>query len=239
MGRVSIVIPFYNCSYVDKAIQSALNQTYRNVEVIVVDDGSTAYTGKITPYLKSVKYIKKANGGTASALNTGIMNSTGDYFAWLSSDDLYYPKKVETQLAFMEANHSSACYMAYYVINSKDQITGGPIASKFSKPEQIYMRMKKGCVINGCTVMFKRNVFEEVGVFDETLKYAHDYDLWLRVLLKYHFDFLDETLVMYRIHQEMGTKKFPEEIANEIRFVRNKYRKSMNRLIKKYRGKNE
>lgn len=102
MEKVSIIIPFYNCQYVEKAIESALNQTYQNIEVIVVDDGSTKYIERITPYLDSIHYIQKKNGGTASALNTGIRYATGEYFAWLSSDDLFKPDKISKQLKFMK-----------------------------------------------------------------------------------------------------------------------------------------
>ncbi|WP_394514565.1 glycosyltransferase family A protein [Priestia aryabhattai] len=96
MTKVSIIIPFYNCSYIDQAIQSALNQTYQDIEIIVVNDGSSKFNEKITPYLDRILYIEKENGGTASALNLGIKNATGEYFAWLSSDDIFLPIKYQS-----------------------------------------------------------------------------------------------------------------------------------------------
>ncbi|MGA5688825.1 glycosyltransferase family A protein [Cytobacillus pseudoceanisediminis] len=93
---VSIIIPFYNCKYVQRAIYSALKQTYRNIEVIVVNDGSTAHLPMIKPLKDNIIYIRKKNGGIASALNEGIRNSTGEYIVWLSSDDLFINTKVET-----------------------------------------------------------------------------------------------------------------------------------------------
>src|SRR5689334_17046366 len=98
---VTIVIPFYNCAYIDQAVQSALNQTYKPLEIIVVDDGSTRHADRLTPYLPYISYMGKANGGTATALNHGIRNASGEYIAWLSSDDLFYPDKIAHQVAFM------------------------------------------------------------------------------------------------------------------------------------------
>lgn len=102
MSKVSIIVPFYNCPYIEKALESLINQTYKNIEIIVVDDGSTLYSEKIEPFLDKILFIKKENGGTASALNTGIEHATGDYICWLSSDDIFYPEKTEIQLRLME-----------------------------------------------------------------------------------------------------------------------------------------
>ena len=97
---VSIVIPVYTgANYVAEAIDSALNQTYKNIEIIVVNDGSTDNTEKIVKsYGDKVRYFCKENGGTSTALNVGIKNMKGEYFSWLSHDDMYYPKKIFYQI---------------------------------------------------------------------------------------------------------------------------------------------
>ena len=94
--KVSIIIPVYNGEdYLEEAIKSALNQTYKNLEIIVVDDGSKDKTGKICEkYINKIKYLKKENGGVATALNLAIENMTGEYFSWLSHDNLYYKNKI-------------------------------------------------------------------------------------------------------------------------------------------------
>ena len=101
---VSIIIPVYNGeNFVIEAIESALNQTYENIEVIVVNDGSVDRTEElITPYLRRLKYIKKENGGVSSALNLGIKESQGEYVSWLSHDDIYYPEKIKKQINFLK-----------------------------------------------------------------------------------------------------------------------------------------
>ena len=103
---VSIVIPAYNASnYLAKAIDSALAQTYPNVEIIVVNDGSKddGATERIAlSYGKKIRYLYKKNGGSSSALNLGIANMTGEWFSWLSHDDLYEPNKLEKQIAYIQ-----------------------------------------------------------------------------------------------------------------------------------------
>ncbi len=102
---VSIVIPVYNgANYVAEAIDSALAQTYSRIEVLVINDGSNdnnATRDIALSYGERIRYIEKENGGVASALNRGIKEMNGDYFSWLSHDDLYFPQKVQTQVDFL------------------------------------------------------------------------------------------------------------------------------------------
>ncbi|MFX3624582.1 MAG: glycosyltransferase family 2 protein [Ectobacillus sp.] len=235
--KVSIVIPFYNCPYVDQAIESALAQTYQNIEVIVINDGSTLYEEKITPYLDKITYIKKENGGTASALNAGIQRATGRYFAWLSSDDMFVSNKIETQIRFMKSKNAVISYTPAIYIDSNSNKISDPIGVEYPNRLQFLKGLSKGCTINGCTVMASMEIFSEIGMFDEALPYTHDYDLWLRVAHKYEFHYLNEPLVLYRIHDNMGTKKFMDKINKEVRQAQKKYRRSLNELIVKEKGK--
>lgn len=232
MDQVTIVIPFFNCPYIDRSIKSALNQTYPNIEVIVIDDGSTKYTEKAEPYLSKIRYIKKENGGTAEALNAGIRNASGNYFAWLSSDDIYDPEKIAKQSAFMKDNQASVSYTNYHLINCRDEIIGGPFNLGFSTRKQFYRRMLRDNIVNGCTVMVKKGVVDETGVFDESLKYAHDYELWLRILQKFHFYYMDQPYTRYRIHDDMGSKKHSDAIAKEELYVKQRYKNVLRNLIR-------
>ncbi|WP_270181677.1 glycosyltransferase [Alkalihalobacillus sp. CinArs1] len=231
MEKVSIIIPFYNCAYVDQAIQSALNQTYENIEIIVVNDGSTKHEEKVKKYLRSITYIKKENGGTASALNAGIKAATGAYFCWLSSDDCYEADKVRKQVEFMKRTNASVSYSSYVLMNQSSAVVTGPIGVYFPTNLLFYRKIKVNCPINGCTVMLKMSLFEELGVFDESLPFTHDYDLWLRIVQKYDFKYLDQPLVRYRVHDEMGTKKHAAAIRKEIQTVRKRHLRNMNRKI--------
>ena len=114
--KVTVVIPFYNCRYIAHALESVLQQTYRPIEIIVVDDGSNEHVELLQPYKTHIRYIRKSNGGTATALNAGIQAASGDYIAWLSSDDVFYKDKVAKQLDFMLANQAVFSFTDYDVL---------------------------------------------------------------------------------------------------------------------------
>lgn len=237
MKKVSIIIPFYNCSYIDQAIESALNQTYENIEVIVINDGSYKFTEKIKPYLSRIRYFEKENGGTASALNLGIRNATGDYFAWLSSDDIFLKDKVLKQLTFMEERNSYISHTNYSLIDAHSNIVHEKAGVHFSHKTDFLEHLRIGCSINGCTVMMNMVLFKILGFFNEELKFTQDYDFWLRAVQNYEFHYLNEPLVKYRVHEEMGTKKFNEEISKEVETVQYRYGDKLIEIIANERKK--
>ncbi|MFD2682732.1 glycosyltransferase [Bacillus seohaeanensis] len=222
--KVSIIIPFYNCPFVDQAIKSALNQTYKNIEVIVVDDGSTQHMEKIEPFKNRIRYIRKANGGTASALNTGIRHATGKYFAWLSSDDMFVTNKIERQLAFMKQVGALVSYTAFTTIDANNKAIN-QIHSRSMSRSRLIKLLLTGCPINGCTVMADMDLIEKAGMFDESFKYAQDYEMWCRLTLHTSIFYLDELLVLYRVHNSMGSVKHAGGIVNETERVKSKYKK--------------
>lgn len=229
--KVSIVIPFYNCPYIHRSIESALHQTYPNLEVLVVSDGSTQHLDKIAPYRQRIRLIEKQNGGTASALNAGIGQATGEYFCWLSSDDLYVPEKVQKQMALMQERGAHVCYSSFLYIDPQDRVLSGSVGTKFANMREFYETLSKWCPINGCTVMLRMNVFDVVGLFDTCLPFANDYEFWLRVCQKYEFHYLDEPLVQYRVHDAMGTKKYDRVIRKEIFIIQQKHRGKLMELM--------
>ncbi|SEC69211.1 glycosyltransferase [Paenibacillus sp. GP183] len=235
MPKVSIVIPFYNCPYVDQAIASALAQTYPNVEVIVVDDGSNQHSERIVPFLDRTHYIGKANGGTASALNCGIHMASGEYVAWLSSDDLFKPNKLAVQIPFMQENEALISYTPFDKIDGTGQLLQSSIAVRFPNQAELIRSFLDGDAINGCTVVMKKELCAQVGMFNEKLNYTHDYDLWMRVALAgIPIHFLDESLIMYRWHDQMGTLKHSKVIKLETRSTRKRYCKQLKGLVKRW-----
>jgi teichuronic acid biosynthesis glycosyltransferase TuaG len=207
LPMVTIVIPFYNCPYVDQAIESALNQSYPNFEIIVVDDGSTIHADKIYPYLSRIHYLGKANGGTASALNYGIRMASGEYIAWLSSDDCLYSCKLNNQIYYMLEHNAAVSFTAFDVIDSNSSITQS-ISLNLSYVIDFYRSFFTYNPINGSTVMFNKQLFSQVGLFDEALPFTHDLDLWFRAMLTgYEFHYLNQPLTAYRWHDQMGTIK--------------------------------
>jgi len=232
--KVSIIIPFYNCAYVDKAVASAIGQTFPYVEIIVVDDGSTQYREKLDPFMANIHYIGKANGGTASALNYGIGLAKGEYVAWLSSDDLFYPAKIERQLRFMTEHKASISFTSFDEINAHGKIVKRNLGPHLNRWQELYRIFPTANPVNGCTVVMKKELFDAVGPFDQTLIYTHDYDLWIRILLQgVPFHYLPEPLIKYRVHKKMGTIKHHLAIQKEIKSIRDRFSDSLIQMANK------
>ncbi|MGM1034211.1 MAG: glycosyltransferase [Bacillota bacterium] len=231
--KVSIIIPFYNCSYVDQAIQSALNQTYKNVEVILVDDGSTNFTEKISPFKEDICYVRKENGGTATALNRGISTATGEYIAWLSSDDHFLPEKISKQISFMLNHNADASFTNYDIIDENNQVLIPCCGMRFSNIADIYSAFLLYNVVNGCTVVIKKEIFESVGYFAPAYRYTHDYEMWFRLLVSgYKMHYIDEVLTKFRTHQESGTRKYHAEMLKEMSTIESHYRPILKKYLK-------
>lgn len=223
---VSIIIPVYNGSnYIEEAITSALNQTYKNIEIIIVNDGSND-NGKtekiIKKYGEKVRYFYKENGGVASALNFGISKMKGEYFSWLSHDDLYKPEKIETQVEVLKSleDKNTILFSNVELIDSEGNLI---VKTDYLRNETIeslcngIYPVLKGRV-NGCSVLISKKCFEETGLFDESLKTTNDYDMWFRLFKKYNSFFIEKHLIKYRIHSEQDTNKSPVFIkeSNEL-----------------------
>lgn len=209
--KVSIIMPVYNGgSYFELALQSALDQTYGNCEIVVVNDGSAdmGQTDRIAQrYADRITYISQENRGVAGALNTAINHMTGDFFTWLSHDDLFLPQKTARQVDFFRSlNKEDACLFGnYYLIDERGTRINHvqfDLDQFVSKP---MLPLLRGC-INGCTVFVPAWIMREFGPFDESLRYSQDYDLWNKVLRKHEFFFQPETLISYRIHAQQGTQ---------------------------------
>ena len=175
-----------------------LSQTYANREVIVIDDSSTGSDASWNPSSTLVRVVRKTNGGTASALNVGLKVADGDYVAWLSSDDIFRPQKIARQVEFLRQQRALACYSAFSHIDSS-----GAVVQQGYRPTPLptwrYLRrMTVVNPVNGCTVLIRREVFEQVGPFDESLRYTHDYEMWMRIIWKFDMHYL-ANLVMYRL----------------------------------------
>lgn len=214
---VSIVIPVYNGSnYVREAIDSALAQTYKNIEIIIVNDGSTDNTEELIKSYKDkrIRYFKKENGGVSTALNLGIKKMRGEYFSWLSHDDLYYPNKIEKQISILiedceEKKEKTILYSNYSLINENSEKISDLKFEKNNFIEKLnypFYPLLNG-LINGCTLLIPKKCFNEVGYFDPKLRATQDYDLWFKMFPKYELFFIKDNLVKTRIHSEQSTKK--------------------------------
>jgi glycosyltransferase involved in cell wall biosynthesis len=222
--NVSIVIPVFNGSdYLRFAIDSALNQTYPNVEVIVVNDGSLDH-GKTDAIAKSygdaIKYYKKKNGGVSSALNLAIFNMTGDYFSWLSHDDLYELNKIEEQVSYLQKSREEniVIYSDFLVFSENPYRTK---EYKITPPNPDYFRyaITIDSFLNGCSLLIPKVAFDEVGLFNNQLKHTQDYDMWFRIAKKFRFVHINKVLVKSRAHENQDSKKYSSDALAEVNFM--------------------
>lgn len=237
LPTVTIIIPFYNCPYVDQAIASAIRQTYPNVEIIVIDDGATQYSYKIVPFMDQIYYIGKQNGGTASALNYGISLASGEYIAWLSSDDLFYPNKLLSQMTFMLANQADVSYTNFDLIDAKHRITCTFRGPRYHNYLTMYKKMFTEFPINGCTVIARKRIFSDIGLFNEHYLYTHDLEMWLRIATSgIPIYYLDESLIQYRYHEGMGTRRHSVEMQEEVALLKHIYQRKLDEIIEYLEG---
>lgn len=214
--RVSVVIPTYNyAQYVGLAVKSVLDQSYPDIEIIVVDDGSTDKTREVLiPYVPKIHYYYKDNGGTASALNYGITRTTGKYVCWLSSDDIFLAGKVAKQVSLMEKETALGfSYTSFIVIDGAGNKQYEVHSPFYQDQREMITKLMEGCFINGSSVIMRKSVLDQVGLFDESMATVHDYELWFRLLRSYPCGFLNELLLGYRWHGQNGSLSVPQNFT--------------------------
>ena len=199
LPTVSVIIPTYNrAAVVTEAIDSVLAQTFRNFELIVIDDGSTDDTfDRLAAYQGRIHLICQENHGVSHARNIGIRAARGEYIALLDSDDLWLPKKLEMQIAVMEAQPDiPLCH------TEEIWIRRGVRVNQMKKHQKhggcIFPNCLPFCVISPSSVLIRRALFNDVGYFDEALLACEDYDLWLRVTKTYSVHFIETPLIIKR-----------------------------------------
>lgn len=215
---VSIIIPAHNAEkYIQEAVDSALGQTYENIEVVVIDDGSTDGTKKVLELYvrdRKIKYVYQENKGLAGARNAGIRNSKGEYVAFLDADDLFLPEKVAEQVKVLEENPDfDVCYcdLTHFIDSSPRKY----YHHRYHYPSgNLFEPLLHRQFINPLTVFARRSVFEKFGFFDETLRRSEDWDLWLRWShAGVKFFYLDKPLAYYRIQSTGNLSSIESEPA--------------------------
>lgn len=228
MSKVSVVLPTYNCaSYVIAAVESVLQQTSTNYELIIVDDGSTDETEQVlAPYLRNygnIRYIKQENKGHAGARNTGIRAALGDYIAFIDSDDKWLPEKLQEQVqAFEEDPEVGLVYCNVYGFGENQEVrVRGPQLTLEQLQEysgyifdNLYFRK---IIITTTTVMIRKNCIDDVGIFDENMtRYgSEDRELFLRVLWKYKAKYINKPLAMYRNRSDSEGQNYEKMIKGQ------------------------
>ena len=199
---VSVVIPTYNnAALASEAVESVLAQSYKPVEIFVVDDGSTDETrSALERYAKRVNLILQEHKGPGAARNQGILHSTGEYIAFLDSDDIWYPRKLEVCIAALEQEHAyGAVYHDYLIVDTERH-------KRYAIPHyEISGWIARDLFVENLgfhtsTVVARRSCFDRIGLFDEELIRAQDWDMWLRVAEEYPVLYVGELLAERRLH---------------------------------------
>lgn len=248
---VDVIVPsFNNDKYLTDAISSVLIQTEYVNKILVVDDGSTDNTKKIVTTLATktpkLQYIHQVNAGLSSARNTGIKHSTSKYLAFLDADDVWLPGKLESQINKFETTKYKNLGLVYGEYLDVDeagkeiQNFGGFRLHKDIKGDVSKQLLECNYATgSGSAVLVKRECFDRVGMFDETLKACEDWDMWMRIAQKYSFEYVDAPLVKLRRHQNSMQANRRHMITNQVKLM-NKMKQAnlavpvtMNRSIRK------
>ena len=196
---VSVIIPTYNRGWILKeAVDSVLSQDCNGFELIVVDDGSTDNTQDVLyPYRGKIKVIRQENKGVSAARNKGIASSSGTYIAFLDSDDLWLPGKLEAQLEFFRNNPDALiCQTEELWVRNGRRVNPGKRHKKISG--FFFEKSLELCMVSPSAVMVRRELFNMAGLFDESLPACEDYDMWLRINCRHPVYLIDIPLILKR-----------------------------------------
>lgn len=223
MPKFSVIIPAYNCEkFVGEAIESVFNQTYLDLEIIVIDDGCTDSTKSVIKQYVSDKlvYIFQENQGVSTARNRGIDIAKGEYIAFLDCDDLWLPEKLEKQLELLEKKPQIALVFSdCYIIDSAGNILKRSFDKGRPPRGEVFNELLMENFIPIPTVVIRKKVFERIGGFDARFGIAADYHLTLRVAESFTIDFIDIPLAKYRIHQSNMSRSVDIGVYEELEIV--------------------
>ncbi|MCH8010873.1 MAG: glycosyltransferase family 2 protein [Candidatus Marinimicrobia bacterium] len=207
---VSVIIPTFNrSSLLQRALDSVLSQTICPHEIIVVDDGSTDETAVLVEQeYPVIIYFHQSNKGVSAARNRGIREASGDWIAFLDSDDMWLPEKLERQFEALRANPDmKLCHTDEIWIRNERRVN--PMKKHKKYGGWIFQKCLPLCCISPSSTLIHRSIFDEIGLFDETLPVCEDYDFWLRVTARHLVLYVDEKLIIkYGGHEDQLSKKY-------------------------------
>ena len=219
MSKVSVIIPSFNSElYIAETINGVLSQSHKDVELLVVDDGSTDRTRDIVASFGSrVRLIAQANSGRCAARNLGIREASGEFVCLLDHDDFWFPDKLERQLAEFVQHPEAGGIYSPYIAWHRDADGQFPLPGSFdltSYPDGIdeelsgwiYHKFLIDIYMLTSAAMFRAEVFEKCGAYDESLPYSEDWELWLRIARQYPLIKLRRPTTLYRQHEEQGNR---------------------------------
>lgn len=208
--KVSVVIPAYNSmKYLPDTLKSVWHQTYTDFEVILVNDGSSDNIKEWASQIKDsrFKFISQPNQGASAARNAGILASTGEYIALLDADDLWAPTKLETHVLCLD-NHPEVGLVCSWtaMMNAQGQPTGRLL--KPAADGNVYSKILVQNIVDCPSAVIRRSCFDKIGLFDTSIRYNEDWEMWIRIAAAYNFSVIQEPLVYYRQHPNNVSKNW-------------------------------
>ena len=236
MNKVTVIIPAYNNSaFTLKTVESIINQTYKNIEIIVIDDGSTDDTKKLLKkYNYKIIYVYQENQGACSARNKGMKLSTGTYIAHIDCDDIYEPTKISQCVDFLEKNPQYGfVYTDVKLIDSNDNPILG-VKKFYNHPGSGYIAkkiIKSHYVLTNSTLLAKKECFLEVGGFDENIFISADREMIIRLSRVFKAGYINKPLTKYRVSNNRTYENLQKSL-DEFIYIVHKYTKFQNFLSK-------
>jgi glycosyltransferase involved in cell wall biosynthesis len=225
--KVSVNICCYNCEkFIYETIQSVLSQTFKDYEIIIIDDGSKDKTQEIIKSFSDprVKYYYQKNQGTAASRNKAVELSNGEYIALLDHDDLWEPKKLEMQVAHLEANPKvGLVYSDAYIIQE-----GKAKHLRFfelTRPHRgkVTLQLLKGDFVHCLTTVIRKDLVKKAGYFSREFNFAEEYELYLRLSLLTEFDFINQPLARYRVHSTNLSRNIRLAVLDGVKAIEKFY----------------
>lgn len=240
MNKVSVIIPAYNkADWTLQTVASVLNQTYSNLEVIVVDDGSTDDTQRKMASLQDprVRYIRKSNGGASSARNLGIREASGAFITFVDCDDLFLPDKIEISVKYLEQNPQFGfIHTAAYFINETGKIISTYNHKQSQREGLIADRLILGNFVCNSTVLVRKECLKKAGFFDESIFTPADWDMWLKLAQFGEAGYIGLPLTMYRVVSNYVFKNIEQARKEEETVIQNFFVRNSEKMLLKARA---
>ncbi len=212
MTKVSLIIPAFNAArWLGRAVTSALRQTWSNLEVIVVDDGSTDATGELCRAFAGLVYVHQDNAGVSAARNHGIRVSKGDVIGFLDADDELRPTMVEDLMAALSRFPEAGAASGAFVEDEQGSMRRRPEAPVFERGivegvlPDFFAAYNKDAIVWTGSVLVRRSVLEAVGSFREEMRFGEDMELWSRIGGRYRWAFVDREVALYHLDRQSST----------------------------------